>query len=267
MIQLMYGDGMKILYFTATGNSLYVAKNFDAELLSIPKLIKENVYTIEDDEIGIICPVHAYSVPRIVKEYIRKANIKANYVFSILTYGNQDSDSARYMKKLLLSKGITPNYINTLLMVDSYVPLFNIKKELDHLKEKKIDQNLNKIIKDINEKKNYIKKKNFGWTIFSCFMNYIGSGFVRFLPRVFFKVDDKCIRCGTCSRVCPTKNIVQKGSKKPSFGKKCESCFACLHNCPECAIHIKFEKSVKRFRNPNINLDEIVKSNNQTNNE
>lgn len=32
---------MKILYFTATGNSLYVAKSFGDEYYSIPKLIKE----------------------------------------------------------------------------------------------------------------------------------------------------------------------------------------------------------------------------------
>lgn len=254
---------MKILYFTATGNSLYVAKKFNAELLSIPKLIKENVYTIEDNEIGIICPVHAYSVPRIVKEYINKANIKAKYVFSILTYGNQDSASVRCMKKLLLKNNINPNYINSLLMVDNYIPLFDIEKEISHLKDKKIDNNLENIVKDIKDRKNYIKTKSFGWTIFSSFMNLIGSRFVRFLPRVLFRVDDKCIKCGTCSKVCPTKNIIQKGSNKPLFGKKCESCFACLHNCPKCAIHMKFEKTSKRFRNSNINLDEIIKSNNQ----
>ena len=31
---------MKIFYFTATGNSLYVAKRFGGELYSIPKVLK-----------------------------------------------------------------------------------------------------------------------------------------------------------------------------------------------------------------------------------
>ena len=254
---------MKILYFTATGNSLYIAKRFNAELLSIPKLIKDNIYTIEDDEVGIICPVHAYSVPRIVKDYIRKSNIKAKYVFSILTYGNQDSASVRCMMKLLQRNNITPNYINSILMVDNYVPLFDVEKEVSKLKEKNIEDNLDVILKDVNNRKNFIKKKSFGWTIFSGFMNLFGSKFIRFLPRACFKVDDNCIKCGTCSKVCPTKNIIQKGNDKPLFGKQCESCFACLHNCPKCAIHMKYEKSSKRYRNQYISLREIIKSNNQ----
>ena len=37
---------MKTLYFTATGNSLYIAKSIGGELLSIPKMIKEGRYEI-----------------------------------------------------------------------------------------------------------------------------------------------------------------------------------------------------------------------------
>lgn len=35
---------MKILYFTATGNSLYVAKRLGGECYSIPKLMKEGQF-------------------------------------------------------------------------------------------------------------------------------------------------------------------------------------------------------------------------------
>ena len=62
---------MKILYFTASGNCLAVAKRFDAKLLSIPQLIKEGKYDIEDDAIGIIYPVYGLAVPEIVKRYLR----------------------------------------------------------------------------------------------------------------------------------------------------------------------------------------------------
>ena len=256
---------MKILYYTATGNSLYVAKKFDAELLSIPKLIKDKKYLIEDDVVGIVYPVHSYSVPRIMKNYIKNLTIKANYIFVIATYGNQDAAAINCMRKVLKKRGIIPNYMNSLLMVDTYLPLFNIEKEMNSLKDKKIDNNLNKIVDDVLSKKNYIRKRSIGWIAFSNFMDCIGSKFVRMLPRISFKVDDNCICCGTCSRVCPTKNIIQKKDNKPTFGKNCESCFACLHNCPKKAIHIGMEKSKERFRNENINLNEIIDSNNQTN--
>lgn len=45
----------KILYFTGTGNCLYVARQLsdaDTELLSIPQLEKNGIYEVEADEIG-----------------------------------------------------------------------------------------------------------------------------------------------------------------------------------------------------------------------
>lgn len=46
----------KILYFTGTGNCLYVARQLsdaDTELLSIPQLVKNGIYEVEADEIGL----------------------------------------------------------------------------------------------------------------------------------------------------------------------------------------------------------------------
>lgn len=48
---------MKILYFTATGNSLYVARQIGGELLSIPQLIREESCEVRDTAVGIVCPV------------------------------------------------------------------------------------------------------------------------------------------------------------------------------------------------------------------
>ena len=39
---------MKIFYYTATGNSLDVAKRIGGQLYSIPQLLKENNYTVEN---------------------------------------------------------------------------------------------------------------------------------------------------------------------------------------------------------------------------
>ncbi|MCT4593220.1 MAG: 4Fe-4S binding protein [Anaeromicrobium sp.] len=40
---------MKIFYFTATGNSLMVAKSFGGETYSIPKMLKEGNIYFEDN--------------------------------------------------------------------------------------------------------------------------------------------------------------------------------------------------------------------------
>lgn len=49
------GSKRVILYFTGTGNCLYVARQIggnDAELLSIPQLMKQKKFEIEADEIS-----------------------------------------------------------------------------------------------------------------------------------------------------------------------------------------------------------------------
>ena len=76
---------MKIFYFTATGNSLAVAKAFDAELLSIPQMLKGTQTTFEADQIGFIIPLYYSGTPRLVKNFIEKAEFKADYFFAIMT--------------------------------------------------------------------------------------------------------------------------------------------------------------------------------------
>ena len=73
-------------------------------------------------------------------------------------------------------------------------------------------------------------------------------------------IDDSCILCGTCAKVCPANNI--KVTDKVIFGSNCEVCYSCIHNCPKRAIHLKNEKSVVRFRNEHIKLNEIIEANN-----
>ncbi|MDR2796938.1 MAG: 4Fe-4S binding protein [Treponema sp.] len=50
-------------------------------------------------------------------------------------------------------------------------------------------------------------------------------------------INEKCNKCGTCSKVCPTGNIEIKD--KVIFGNICESCYGCVHICPQNAIHLR----------------------------
>lgn len=53
---------MAILYFTATGNNLYVAKKIGGNLISIPKAVKEGNFNFFDDKIGIVFTICGCSV-------------------------------------------------------------------------------------------------------------------------------------------------------------------------------------------------------------
>ncbi len=77
-----------ILYFTGTGNSLYIARQLadeNTELLSIPQLMRSGKFDIEADEIGIVYPIYGHMPPNMVRRFIQKANLKADYKFAVLT--------------------------------------------------------------------------------------------------------------------------------------------------------------------------------------
>jgi ferredoxin len=44
----------------------------------------------------------------------------------------------------------------------------------------------------------------------------------------------------------------------PLFLKNCISCGACIQNCPNNAIHHSREKSSARYRNPHIEIGELL---------
>lgn len=252
---------MKIIYFTGTGNCLSVAKCFEAELLSIPQMIKNNIYEIEDDVIGIVYPVYAVSVPDIVRNYLEKCKINANYTFVIATYGFTDCGSLNEMKKLLKSNRNKVDYYSSLLMVDNYLPFFDIEKQLKMLNEKNIENNLKVIVEEINSR--VIKEVNCGWinNLISSIGYKVIKQIEKYTPKMFY-INNDCIFCGTCKKVCPNNNIEQENKNTPIFKNNCIGCLACIHNCPKNAIQMKLQRSKKRFRNSNISLNEIIESNN-----
>lgn len=50
-----------------------------------------------------------------------------------------------------------------------------------------------------------------------------------------FYVEESCIACGKCERLCPLNNI-KIVDKKPIWHDKCTHCMACIGNCPVNAI-------------------------------
>lgn len=72
---------MKICYFKATGNCLYVAKRIGGQLLSIPQLMRQEKIELADDAVGVVCPVYAGEMPMMVREFLSKAKIRTDYFY------------------------------------------------------------------------------------------------------------------------------------------------------------------------------------------
>ena len=53
-----------IFYYTATGNCLYVARQIEEDLYSIPQELKKEDLRYKADKIGIVAPIYAGELPQ-----------------------------------------------------------------------------------------------------------------------------------------------------------------------------------------------------------
>ena len=258
---------MKILFLSATGNNLYLAKRLGQDCFSIPQCLKQNRFEFKDEKIGIIFPVYYIKVPKIIEQFLEKAKLESNYIFAVLSYGRFSGAASSQLEEIGRRRGIGFSYINEIKMVDNYLPAFKMEEEIRKEPGKNIEGNLEKIIRDVNSGKKYIRNNAFIRRLIS---EYISGVYLPEQDKKFFNdtlrfdnnysINDSCNGCGVCSRVCPVDNI-QMLEKIPCYLGKCMRCMACIHHCPRNAIHLRCEKSTARFINKHVKLAEIIKAN------
>lgn len=253
-----------VFYFTGTGNSLYIAKELDTSLVSIPQAIKKGELTWEADSVGIVCPIYGHEMPAMVKEFIRRAELRTDYLYVVLTYGEQHGGAAEIAASYLESVGKQAAYINSIKMVDNFLPVIDMEEQVK--KDKKIPQHLAAIKADLERRKKMIQKA--GLKDKAVHKMYLEM--VKRQPETLwsmFKVTDDCIGCGICTKVCPGGCIHLENQRAVHDPEDCQACYACIHACPKLAIQFALlqpEKNPKaRYRNEHIQLKEIVAANNQ----
>lgn len=251
---------MKILYFTATGNSLAVAKVFGGELKSIPQLVRDGIKEIEDDIIGIVSPTYLADAPKMVASFLKNTSLKADYMFGVFTYGIEAGGIVNHVQSYASQGGNSFDYLNTILMVDNAIERFEIGKELKKLPEKNVDGQLKRILSDVQSRKKAISKVGVKSKIADATYHAVGKYSIAPDRAKSFIINDSCVKCGICAKVCPANNIIVEDDVV-KFLEQCEGCLGCLHNCPKVAIHLRRERSAVRFRNENVSLKEIISSN------
>lgn len=163
------------------------------------------------------------------------------------------------LQRSLRPYGYQFHYMNTLLMVDNFLPNFEINEEISLLKKKKTEECLEKIAADIHSHRHYIPRPTQIDKDLSAMCVSLMAQQDKGENAKAFLVNRACISCGICVRVCPANNITLE--KRPIFHDQCESCYACIHACPKNAIHLPNEKSNVRWRNPAVTLEELIRSN------
>jgi len=249
-----------IIYFTGTGNSLSIAKNL-AVILDDAYIHINNAKRISDskqENIGLVYPCYYNDMPNAVKDFVKDFSFKgANYIFGIAVHGGDPGNSLYTFKKMLNEKGLELSYGADFLMpVNSRIMYGRVTTDIDErVKEEK--KTIKRIASDIAGRKKDVGKvkKHLVGTIMS---NVSNSGLTRRLMTK--KVDnEKCIKCGTCAKVCALNNI-EVTVDGVIIGENCTDCLACMHWCPEAAIGFGNRKVKKeqQYHHPEIGLDEII---------
>lgn len=260
---------MTIFYFTSTGNCLSVAKKIISSenggtLISIPQIIDSQKLEYKDDVIGIVFPIYGFSMPKMVKKFFASAKLTADYIFAVGTYGNIPGACMQNTQKFAEQHGYKIDYAAHLLMVDNYLPGYDINVQIGKLPAKNTEENLARIIADITARKSLKARSSLGWRAATAMIR-VGEGLMLNGSQAQkYIVDDKCNNCGTCAKVCPSGNI--RVTDKVEFADKCEACLGCVHLCPKNALHMKSEKSATRWRHPDVSIAELVKANNRLEN-
>lgn len=262
------GKKRLVFYFTATGNSLFVARQFSDAPISIPQELKKAEMVYEADEIGFVCPDYAGAVPKIVQEFVAKGTFKAPYIFTVITYGNLCVNVAEWWDEYTKSKGVVNNYVEPILMVDNYLPVFDMNQQMAI--DKKTDENLAKILEDVGAHKNHIGEPQMGMFNKDVLKQMQDQHFSMTAERLLELKPDRCVTCMTCEKVCPHKNFKLEANGL-EFSGNCEYCLACVQNCPQKALTLKSnwpgmpgERNPEaRYRHPDVSLNDIIRSNQQ----
>ncbi|MGN0189398.1 MAG: EFR1 family ferrodoxin [Candidatus Cryptobacteroides sp.] len=250
-----------VFFFTATGNSLFVAKQLSDNPLSIPQELKKESVEYVADEIGFVFPDFAAAAPVIVREFLRKAKLKADYMFSVITYGNASVSVCEWWKNYAAENGVDFDYVKPLLMVDNYLPVFDMNEQMKM--DKHTDESLAAVIDDISSRRSYVEPSQMGRFSEEMLESMREYHFTMESERLLRLDEDRCVGCMTCSKVCPRGNfsLTDKGL---SFSGRCEFCLACVHSCPQKALYLERERNREaRFRHSDIALNEIIRANRQ----
>ena len=260
-----------IFYFTATGNCLHVARELaqavgDAVPVSIPQeMEREGALRYKDDAIGIVYPIYGHEPPYMVRQFLERAAFDTPYFFLVLTYGCRTANAVELALRATRGAGIEPSYVQTLLMVDNWLPNFDM--DVQQAMEKDEDEHLAAIKNDVLNREHLIPETTEEQR--AQHRQFLSRGIV-FEPEYlndFLRIDPSvCTGCGICRRVCPAGCIeIADGTatRDAVAGDGCNACLACIHACASHAIELPMgEVNPKaRYRNKHVKLADIVSAN------
>ncbi|MBR6213674.1 MAG: EFR1 family ferrodoxin [Candidatus Methanomethylophilaceae archaeon] len=118
-----------ICYFSATGNSKYVAQRISSAIGEDSASIEGlDPSTLSEEKIfGLVTPVYYWALPRIVSRFLEQVKLNdPEYVFLVITYGTTTGACRANATKILSKNGVSIDAAFDIRMPDTWTPMFNL---------------------------------------------------------------------------------------------------------------------------------------------
>lgn len=245
-----------IFYFSATGNSLHVARtlqrSFPGELQDMARCLREDKrrFTLEEGEkTFLVFPLYFWGMPTPVEDFLQRTEFETEgEVVALITCGGFLGGGDHSLRSLLEKKGFPRVRIFDLAMVTNYILAYTLPP-LEAQKEQleKADRRLAKILRQIWEGDPGYKS----FPLIGALSKVVYGIYRNGRKTRPFHATEKCIACGKCERECPVGAIRMEEGKPLWKDPQCALCLGCLHRCPTGAIEYGNKtKGKARYRYP-----------------
>lgn len=227
-----------ILYFSGTGNSKHVAEEL-ARLLGEQLCNMEDALPLpamgEEEPLGIVFPVYAWGLPKIVENYLASQRPTNHFVWTVMTCGD-DMGYADAVLARLLQRPVSAAY--SLQMPNTYVCLPGFDVDAPELAQKKMSDTqarLPRIAEQIRKQETRCELTRGAMPWIKTYM--LRPLFNRFLVTDrYFRATPACTSCGLCAKQCPLGDIALSADCPTWQHGNCTGCLRCYHKCPQHAI-------------------------------
>ena len=234
---------VRIVYFSGTGCTAFVAETFrkELEILGSSVQMHELRHGISEPEgeyrFLILCfVVHACNAPHPVMQWVKSHPSVERIPTAVISVSGGGEVTPNLacrvaIKRQLQQKGFAVEYEKMLVMPSNW-----IVPTKPGLAARLLEVLPHKVAFILHELASGTRRETCpgpGNRFLSLLGKLETSGAKTFGKKI--RVSEACTGCGLCARHCPVGNIVLN-VKKPMFGNRCILCLNCLYLCPQHAL-------------------------------
>lgn len=241
----MKTTALKLVYFSPTGTTKAVLQSIadgmasdSVEHIDItkPETRERPLQLSGDDTLIIGAPVYMGRIPALLQEWLNALQAGDTPVVCVVVYGNREyEDALLELKNTVTSSGCIP------IACAAYIGEHSFSTPEAPTAQGRPDKSDLEHAQDFGRK---IRKKLESAPTIAQLPEvavpgqYPYGGMTKLWDVDFISVDERCVQCGICAKVCPVGAVDARDSAQIDI-EKCITCCACLKQCPQQARSMK----------------------------